>query len=504
MKAAVFLLAALLALPGPAGEPPPDPSRMEDVLAWINQTEQTEPERTLKASLEELQVARRKGDPAMEVAFLTCVAYASSQTGDFDQAVKYAQDALDLATRLGNRERVAKAHNILGITYTYMGWYGKALDEGLTALRLREDLGLEGGVLQSLNLIGVIYHRSGQYEKAIEAYRQILGRLASRPQDPRIILSNLNIGFSLFKMGRYREALDHHLKALDLSRRTPDQPYLPYAFVNLGMTYTELGDYAQASSYLGKGLEEYARHDAKHGRVQVLNALARLDLLTRRYDDGIRNALEAADLAGQIKARDDLKTSYALLSGLCEKQGRLALALDYYKRFSDTKDAIFTDQESERIANLSMDLVNLKKDREIASLKQERVIASLTLQKHRYVTVLLISGVAGLLLFLLLLLRNQRRARRGKGLLEAANRQLHALNRELQVKIGEVKTLSGLVPICANCKKIRDDDGYWQQLEGYISKHTSATFSHGICPHCAEELFPEVMEARKDRGGDLE
>jgi len=61
---------------------------------------------------------------------------------------------------------------------------------------------------------------------------------------------------------------------------------------------------------------------------------------------------------------------------------------------------------------------------------------------------------------------------------------------KLQKSIDEIKTLSGLLPICSACKKIRDDDGYWQQIEHYISEYTGARFSHGICPDCREKLYP--------------
>ncbi|MCX6123032.1 MAG: PAS domain S-box protein [Ignavibacteriales bacterium] len=60
---------------------------------------------------------------------------------------------------------------------------------------------------------------------------------------------------------------------------------------------------------------------------------------------------------------------------------------------------------------------------------------------------------------------------------------------ELQSTLAEVKTLRGLVPICSNCKKIRDDKGYWTQLEGYLQEHSQAKFSHGVCPDCAEKLY---------------
>jgi PAS domain S-box-containing protein len=65
---------------------------------------------------------------------------------------------------------------------------------------------------------------------------------------------------------------------------------------------------------------------------------------------------------------------------------------------------------------------------------------------------------------------------------------------ELQDALDKVKTLSGLLPICASCKKIRDDQGYWQQVDVYIQDHSDAEFSHGICPDCARKLYPDLFD----------
>lgn len=65
---------------------------------------------------------------------------------------------------------------------------------------------------------------------------------------------------------------------------------------------------------------------------------------------------------------------------------------------------------------------------------------------------------------------------------------------ELRQALSEVKILSGFLPICASCKKIRDDNGYWNQIEAYISEHSDAEFSHGICPECAGKLYPELND----------
>lgn len=71
------------------------------------------------------------------------------------------------------------------------------------------------------------------------------------------------------------------------------------------------------------------------------------------------------------------------------------------------------------------------------------------------------------------------------------NQQLQTQNEALQTALDNVKTLSGLLPICASCKKIRDDDGYWHTVEVYIRDHSNAIFSHGICPDCMLELYPK-------------
>lgn len=73
-------------------------------------------------------------------------------------------------------------------------------------------------------------------------------------------------------------------------------------------------------------------------------------------------------------------------------------------------------------------------------------------------------------------------------------RRLSTTIEELQAAQGEVKTLSGLLPVCCSCKRIRDDAGYWNQLEEYLHVHSGIQFSHGICPECAARLYPEFVK----------
>jgi hypothetical protein len=74
----------------------------------------------------------------------------------------------------------------------------------------------------------------------------------------------------------------------------------------------------------------------------------------------------------------------------------------------------------------------------------------------------------------------------------------HTISR-LEEALQNVKTLKGFLPICANCKKIRDDEGYWQQIEEYIMDHSDADFTHGICNECVGKLYPEYSQKFEEK-----
>lgn len=488
------LAAMKAALPGLKGQ-----ARLEALLELANRLESNAPQEAMKHSVEGAALAAQAGDKAKEAVFLSTTAFCCTQTGDFAQGIDCAKRALALGAELGDKERVARVHNTLGITYTYMGAYSQALSEGYEALRIREELGQIKGIAQSINLIGVIYHHSGQYEKAIDCFSQIFTRIGDQPE-PRIrMLAMLNTGFAQYKLGRLSAALKNHQEALALSERTHETAFLPYAYLNLGMTYSDLKDFAKAGHYLRLARAQYRELGQKHGLIQALNAMARMDLLSGRYAEGIPRAKEGAELAEKINSRDELKTSYELISDLYGKSGNIAESYRYYKMAVQTKESIFTVQESNRIAEASMKIVTIQKDNEIEALKKERVISALKLEKQRYFSFIFLSSIGFLGAIILMLGLYNRKMGQTRKSLENLNADLSRINGELQDKIIEVKTLSGLLPICCQCKKIRDDEGYWNQLEGYISERTSATFSHGICPHCAEELYPEVADSLRAR-----
>ena len=75
--------------------------------------------------------------------------------------------------------------------------------------------------------------------------------------------------------------------------------------------------------------------------------------------------------------------------------------------------------------------------------------------------------------------------------------ELLVKNEKLEKAFAEIKQLRGIIPICASCKKIRDDEGYWHMVEAYIQDHSEAQFSHGICPECFNKVYPEFRKKKE-------
>ena len=78
--------------------------------------------------------------------------------------------------------------------------------------------------------------------------------------------------------------------------------------------------------------------------------------------------------------------------------------------------------------------------------------------------------------------------------IEEKTKDLSMANKDLKEAMTQVKTLHGLLPICARCKKIRNDKGYWQQVEDYVARRTHAEFTHSLCPECVRELYPDLAD----------
>lgn len=213
-------------------------------------------------------------------------------------------------------------------------------------------------------------------------------------------------------------------------------------------------------------LIEY-RNDT-NAEMQEINELTTLT----RSDSAEQQRLKDLAVAVQAVFSNDNK-----VIGVYARQGaKPALAMDDEEGKQDTADAAINDLE--KFTDDEKQLLN----KEDATEQKDY---------HRAEHVLII---ASLLAAILLVIANVVAGREIKRRQQSEAKQ-RGLIVELQDSLAEVKTLSGLIPICGWCKNVRNDKGYWSTVEQYVRSRTDATFSHGICPECREKFKAEIARA---------
>lgn len=471
--------------------------RMDLLFLLSNQLEGVLPKEANQHGVEGLSLAFRLGDSLSAATFLSSLAYSSSELGNFAEALNYGYRSLEVSTAVGDRKKIASAHSTLGITYVYLGQYSKSLEHHLEALRIREELGLTIPTAITLNNIGIAYHNIGQYQQAITFYKrglEVYGPAMGALMRARYLT---NIGFAEFKQGRPDSAMAYYREAERLAGETKYGVVQAYLYFNLGTLHAERGDLRQALTDLKRSLESYTVLDQKYGAVQLYNALASVHRRLRQYPVALRYLDSAVAIARQIKAPEQLKTSYETYFQIFQQTGPLEREYFYYRQYTSAKDSLLNSNESKQIAEVQFSHEIEQQQRTIELLKKEKMIAELNADRESFLAKVMYGGVALSILAVVALYRVNMRTRRKNELIATQNNELKHLNDELQEKIGEVNLLTGFLPICSNCKRIRDDNGEWEQMEQYISKRSEATFSHGICPDCLKSVYGKVLNRYK-------
>lgn len=464
--------------------------RYRTLFFLADELEDIYPQEALKYALEAISVAEDHDiKDSLSIVYATA-GYSYCLLGEFTEGLRYGFQALEIAIQSEDLVQVATAHSTLGIIHVYVGQYSTALQHHQEALRIREQLGLREAAIRTLNNIGVVYHNIGNYDKAIEYYHEVMRRRGKTVDTLASIRFYHNVGFAEYKRGNIDTANVYHQRALELAKKVNYVSGIAYSYYNLGLLAHERGDLSGALRDLQESLNHYESLGQKHGALQALVAMGTAYYEMKDYRTSIQFLLRSVRLAQSIRSPDQLKEAYEMLYKVYDIIGPIEKSFHYYRLYSTTKDSITNSIEGNKIAELTISLHDARNRQEIERLKAEKLIDESNLETQQYRSILLALGMSFLVVIIVLLYFYIRSIRKNKMELEHNYSKMESLNAELRERLNEIKTLSGLLPICAHCKKIRDDEGYWQQLEGFISHHTEAKFSHGICPDCRERYFP--------------
>ncbi len=406
--------------------------------------------------------------------------------------IEYGEQALELATKLVYLDGKALALNSLGVEYDFLGDHEQAMDYYLKSLAILETTGSKT-INIVLNNLGTLHADLELYEKSLEYYEQSLKYITESDSSSMANYYN-NVAIIYGSLGDRNAEFEYFNKASDYYTSLDNKEGMAMIFNNIADSNNRFGNYKIALENGLRSKELYDEIGDIEGQVYALMTIGESYSLMRSYSKALQNFESANAKAKGLGSLELEGYIYELLYQTYYEKGDYKEAFDHQSHYSVINDSLFGLESINAINRMLVSFETEKKAKEIQILKKE---AEVQLTQRNT----LIVGLIGILLITLILyLNNRSRNFLNKTLtkqnseIQTKNDELSQLNDQLKTALDEVKSLSGMLPICSNCKKIRDDKGYWNQVEIYIKDHSEAHFSHGICPDCIEDLYPEVIE----------
>ena len=325
---------------------------------------------------------------------------------DKQKAINYGFKAIDLSTKINYPKSIAQAYNDLGIIYYDKENYDSAILLYNKAIVIRKQLNDKLGIAKLYNKIGIVYQKQGVFDKALENQFAALNLFQQFNNDFGISYSFNNIGILNQNLGRFNEAIEYHKKSLEIKEKIKDKAGAAGSLVNIGNIYLIAKDYKNAENAYNKAIEIARELGNQEYLSNALNNIGNLYKATKQYDKAIstinesliiRTSLE--DSKGitscfvnlgdiyfekkQFKTADssyakalqigekavnclpEINKTYLSYSKLFETIGDTAKALNFYKLYSITKDSLYSDNVSNKFAELETKYKTLEQEEKI-------------------------------------------------------------------------------------------------------------------------------------------
>jgi tetratricopeptide (TPR) repeat protein len=486
----LYLALALLLSSQPAVAQPEPSGRVAELNAEANRLSESDPERALAVARSALALARELSDAAGESEALYNVAVAYRALGAPDLATETARLSAERAAAADDHHGEARGYNTLGLVASDNGRFADALEYHLRALAIRERIGDKAGISYSLNNLGNIYRNTQDYEKALEYHERSLALKIEIGNRRSEAYSHTNIGHVYRAMDDTARALAAYGRGLEIREAIGDQWGVASSLNSIAQVQAITNPHDALVTYQ-RALDLRRSVGDRVGEASTYNNIGNLRLRMGDTSRAMAALTRALDLATDANATLVRVEALRFIAETEAARGNHALALDRYREHLELKDTLFNEQNADRINRLQAAHEAQRREQQIALLERERALAASALERNALVRRGLMAVVALVAICLVLLYARYRAKQHSEA-------RLQAQAAELREALGRVKTLSGLIPICSHCKKIRDDKQSWHQLERYISDHSDAFFSHGICPECVVEWYgPDAVEVRR-------
>jgi tetratricopeptide (TPR) repeat protein len=294
-----------------------------------------------------------------------------------------------------------------------------------------------------LNNISIIYSSLNDESTALDYCNRAI-EISEKHGCLTNLANSLNNAGGIFRRTGYPEkGLEYYHRVLKIREELGERWKIARVLTNMGMIHDDLSNHEKALDFFFRALEIETEKGDTDDASQTLLSISLSYASTGKFEEAYKYAGKGLAYTDHIDSPIVKRNIYQSYSEVCEMIGNFKEALEFQKKYKTLNDEIYTEESSLKVNELRAKYESDKKERdtEISRLR---------------------------------------------------NVELAKTNEDLKRALSEVKHLSGLLPICSACKKIRDDHGYWEQIESYISSHSKVQFNHSLCPECMDRLYPEL------------
>lgn len=432
-------------------------------------------------SLRAVADARAAGDRLAEGLAQLALAQVYRERSLTRQASDAARAAARIALHIGEPAMEADARALAADAAFDRGEYAAALQQGLKALQLREQHGTPADVAASYHALGDAYRAVRDHAPA-EAYlrRSLEAWHRLGPSSDAVARVHSSQAWLEVQRGDVAAAR----VAADAARRHADAGGSPrtqaHARLVQGQVALLARTFQPALTHAEDALVRFARLDDARGMAMAWQIIGDVRLAMGRSIEGMTAIREALRFATVAESAVLIAPAARTLYEWHADRGELAPAIEYLRQHTEARALLYNEETAQRLSAVQ---ASYRAERAHLERMRDEVAAS----RSSMVRNTLAGGCLVLLLLVVLLWRVAHTRR------ESARRyraQAGAL-RDAQAKTHE---LEGLLPICARCKNVRGDDGYWKRIEEYLTEQGRTGLTHGLCPTCEHTLLDEASK----------
>ncbi|KQC14233.1 MAG: hypothetical protein APR63_05950 [Desulfuromonas sp. SDB] len=371
---------------------------------------------------------------------------------DYKQALSSFNRSLKFFHMCNRDKEIGEVCRNIALIYQRLGDYWQALDYLNHADDIYSQISDDHGKAKTLNNIGIIHARLKNYNEAVTYYTASL-KIREKLND-KIGKSRVynNLGNALLNLKQFEKSIEYYLKAEKILINSVYKNNLADVYHNLGHIYQKLKNLPLSLKYYQNCLNIRKNIEDRYNYIKVLTNIASVHCHLGSLSEAEKYIRQALDNSKDIESKELSIGLYSTMAEIFRAKQQYLKALEMLKKYGEVKKQVFNEKCNQQMADFQIRYQIDQQQQQIAIYKSKNI-------------------------------------------------RLINANKKLRKAIKQLKILKGLLPICPRCKKIRDDQGYWTQVEEYVVNHSDAEFTHGLCPECAKKFFPEV-DINQDQTGE--